>query len=122
MYSIFLELLALRGVTVADVSRATGISQSTFSNWKQRNNMLSANNARLVAEYFGVTVSYLYGQPDIQSKTRTDPFDRQLLRAFRSLNMDGKQKVIEYADIISRMPEFQKGETSSDSKGGVKNA
>lgn len=121
MYSIFLELLALRGVTVADVSRATGISQSTFSNWKQRNNMLSAKNARLVAEYFGVTVSYLYGQPDIQSKTRTDPFDRQLLRAFRSLNMDGKQKVIE-SEMISRMTEFQKGETSSDSKGGVKNA
>lgn len=122
MYSIFLELLKLTGESVADVSRATGISETTLSNWKVRNSTLSLKNAILIANHFGVTPAYLMGKEELQSKTRTDPFDRQLLRAFRSLNMNGKQKVIEYADIISRMPEFQKGETSSDSKGGVKNA
>lgn len=61
MYSIFEQLLRERGVTVADVCRATGIKQSTMSNWKKRKNRLSPDNAVLVANYFGVTVDYLYG-------------------------------------------------------------
>ena len=122
MYSIFLELLKLSGETVADVSRATGISETTLSNWKKRNSTLSLKNAVLIANHFNVSPGYLMGQEELQNRTRTDPFDRQLLRAFRSLNIEGKGKVLEYADMISRMPEFQKGETSSDSKGGVKNA
>lgn len=61
MYSIFEQLLRDRGVTVADVCRATGIKQSTMSNWKKRKNRLSPDNAVLVANYFGVTVDYLYG-------------------------------------------------------------
>ena len=118
MYSIFLELLKLTGESSADVSRATGISETTLSNWKIRNSRLSAKNATLIADHFGVSVDYLMGRDEIKSKTKTDPFDRQLLRAFRSLNVDGKAKVLEYADIISRMPEYQKGESSSDSKVG----
>lgn len=59
MYAVFLALLQSKGVTVADVSRATGINQSTFSNWKSRKNLLSGKNAQLVADYFGVSVDYL---------------------------------------------------------------
>lgn len=59
MYSIFAKLLKDRGFTVADVSRATGINESTFSNWKRRQNRLSAKNAEIVARFFGVSVDYL---------------------------------------------------------------
>ena len=61
MYSIFERLLQERGLTVADVCRATGIRQSTMSNWKKRNNNLTPKNAKLVADFFGVSVDYLYG-------------------------------------------------------------
>ena len=37
MYEIFRQLLKAKGLTVADVSKGTGISQSTLSNWKKRN-------------------------------------------------------------------------------------
>lgn len=36
MYEIFLKLLEEKGVTTADVCKATGISQPTISNWKKR--------------------------------------------------------------------------------------
>ena len=62
MYEIFEKLLEERNLTVAEVSRATGISQSTFSNWKSRRNKLSANNAIRLASFFGVTVGYLMGE------------------------------------------------------------
>lgn len=69
MYEVFEQLLAIKGVTVADVCRGTGISQSTFSNWKKRRNRLSASNAQKVADYFGITIDELMGvQKDEHSK------------------------------------------------------
>lgn len=59
MYDIYEKLLELRGVTTADVCKATGISQSTMSNWKKRKNNLNAKNAQKVADYFGVSVDFL---------------------------------------------------------------
>ena len=61
MYEIFLRLLNEKGLTVADVSRATGISQSTMSNWKIRNNILSPKYLKKVADFFGVSTDYLLG-------------------------------------------------------------
>lgn len=64
MYSIFETLLEKTGESVADVCRATGIAQSTMSNWKKRNNALSAKNARLIADHFNVSIDYLMGKED----------------------------------------------------------
>ena len=59
MYEVFEQLLQKFGVTTADVCKATGIGQSTMSNWKNRRNLLSGKNAQLIADYFGVSVDYL---------------------------------------------------------------
>lgn len=74
MYDIFERLLGERGATVADVCRATGIRQSTLSNWKKRNNKLSAKNAELIADYFGVSVDFLMGR--VISSTTTMPMSQ----------------------------------------------
>jgi transcriptional regulator with XRE-family HTH domain len=69
MYEIFELLCQQKGVTVAEVSRSTGISQSTLSNWKKRRNNISAENAKKLADYFGVTVGYIMGvQENAQDK------------------------------------------------------
>ena len=62
MYEIFRKLLISKGLSVADVSKATGISQSTLSNWKKRNNMLSMGNAKKIADFLGVSVDFLMGR------------------------------------------------------------
>lgn len=59
MYKKFEKLKKKKGVTTAEVSRATGIQQSTFSNWKTRNGYLSIENTKKLAEYFGVTIEEL---------------------------------------------------------------
>ncbi len=59
MYEVFEHLLQKFGVTTAEVCKATGIGQSTMSNWKSRRNMISGKNAQLIADYFGVSVDYL---------------------------------------------------------------
>lgn len=58
MYEIFVQLLQERGITAYQVSKDTGISQGTFSRWKQRGTKLSMKNLRILADYFNVPIEY----------------------------------------------------------------
>lgn len=46
MYEIFEGLLQKFNVTTYQVSKATGIIQSTFSNWKARRNLIRGDKAK----------------------------------------------------------------------------
>lgn len=58
MYSKFVELLQKRKMTPYQVAKATGISQSTLSDWKTGRAKPKADKLLKLAEYFGVTVDY----------------------------------------------------------------
>ena len=78
MYEIFEQLLQKFGVTTYQVSKATGIGQSTFSSWKTRRNLLSADKARLIADYFGVSLDYLMtGKEESEKETTLTPVDER---------------------------------------------
>lgn len=57
MYDKYVELRDKKGVRDADVSRATGIPQSTLSEWKSKSNPKIDKLAK-IADFFGVTVDY----------------------------------------------------------------
>ena len=115
MWEIFESLLDRNGVTIADVARATGIKQPVFSNWKRRNSKLSAKNAELIANFFGVTVGYLMGvQEDVQAKSYFEDvksaeiaqqmFDDPQLRALHHVkkNID-HERFKAYFDLIMNL-------------------
>lgn len=52
------NLCAERGVTYADISRATGIAQSTMSNWRKRNGNITSESLSKIADYFDVSINY----------------------------------------------------------------
>lgn len=58
-YEIYENLLKKKGVNSAEVSRATGISQTTFSEWKKGKSSPKADKLQKIADYFGVTLEYL---------------------------------------------------------------
>ncbi|MBQ2389596.1 MAG: helix-turn-helix domain-containing protein [Clostridia bacterium] len=64
MYEIFVELLKKHNVTAAQVAKDTGISQSTLSEWKHGNYQPKADKMQKIANYFGVSVSYLIGETE----------------------------------------------------------
>lgn len=64
MYEIFEQLLQKFGVTAYQVSKATGVSQSTLSSWKSRRNKITPENGEKIANYFGVSFGYLMGVED----------------------------------------------------------
>ena len=61
MYEIFEQLLQKHGITTYKVSKDTGISQTTFSNWKSGRSTPKQDKMQILADYFGVTVDYLLG-------------------------------------------------------------
>ena len=60
-YQRFEALLKKNGTTVYRVSKATGISNSTFSDWKNGRSTPKADKLKLIAEHFGVSLDALLG-------------------------------------------------------------
>jgi transcriptional regulator with XRE-family HTH domain len=59
MYEIFEQLLQIHGVTPYKVSKATGISQSSLSDWKMGKITPKTATLKKIADYFGVSLDYL---------------------------------------------------------------
>lgn len=59
MYEIYCKLRDSRCVKDADVVRATGITKSTFSDWKSGRSEPKKEKLQKIADYFGVSVEYL---------------------------------------------------------------
>lgn len=58
-YQRFEALLRNRGTTVYRVAKETGISNSTFSDWKRGRSTPKADKLKLIAEYFGVSLDVM---------------------------------------------------------------
>jgi repressor LexA len=60
-YSIFERLLHEKGTTVYQVSKATGIAASTFTDWKRGRSTPKVDKLARIAEYFSLTLDELMG-------------------------------------------------------------
>lgn len=59
MYEIYCKLRDERKVKDADVVRETGITKSTFSDWKNGRSKPKNDKLQKIADYFGVSLDYL---------------------------------------------------------------
>ena len=58
-YEIFEELLRKKGVKIADVVKATGMTPATIYDWKAGRYRPKDDKRKMIADYFGVTLEYL---------------------------------------------------------------
>ena len=58
MYNRFTKLLKDRGLTVSDVCRGTGISPSSFSDWKAGRTHFKVDKLQAIADFFGISIEY----------------------------------------------------------------
>jgi len=59
MYDVYCKLRDSKGVKDATVAKATGINQSTFTDWKTGRSVPKKEKLQKIADYFGVTLDYL---------------------------------------------------------------
>ena len=64
-YDIYKKLLDIKKMKNSDVSRATGISNMTLSDWKNGKSTPKLDKLEIIAKLLGVTLDYLKGDTDI---------------------------------------------------------
>ena len=93
MYEIYQKLLDMNGVKSADVARATGISNMTFSDWKKGKSTPKMDKIEKIAKYFGVTTDYMMGKKsEVPSLSMADEH-LELIKLYSSLS-EADQKAI----------------------------
>lgn len=65
MYKKFAELLAKTNKTAYQVSKDTGVSTSTLTNWKQGKYVPKADKLKILADYFGVSIEYFLEEKEV---------------------------------------------------------
>lgn len=108
MYDIFEQLLQERGITSYKVSKDTGVTQSTLSDWKRGRSTPKTDNMKKIADYFGVTIDYLMTGEDDSDKTSEywEDFLIRYKQRQKDLNIDNEDRhflLIHHYDNLDRI-------------------
>ena len=104
MYEKFLKLLKQHNTTPYKVAKATGIANSTLSNWKSGTVTPKLDKLQKIADYFGVPIGYFTGEetnialPPIKEleKLTTLPIIGEIRAGFPTL---AQENIIGYEEI-----------------------
>lgn len=91
MYEIFEQLLQKYGVTSYKVSKDTGVTQTSLSNWKSGRSTPSVKTLQKIADYFGVTIEYLTTgeeEPEKKEAVLTTKDERDIAKRLESTLAD----------------------------------
>lgn len=101
-YENFEKLCKMKGVKPGTVSRETGISTATLSNWKKGNYTPKQDKLSIIADYFNVSVDYLMTgkEPEISDDMVLEEIE--LLDMYRKLKDDEKKSVINLMKLFTR--------------------
>jgi len=114
MYEIFEQLLTENGVTAYQVSKATGVAQSSLSDWKKGKSKPKIDKMQKIADYFNVPVEYLLTgekkSPDIMSEDeemmeylnelKNNPGMRILFSKAKGATKEDLEKVVKMIEIM----------------------
>ena len=98
MYEIYCKLRDDRGLKDADVVKATGITKSTFSDWKSGRSKPKQDKLQKIADFLSVSVDYLmtgeekeserYYLNDETAQVAQEIFENKELRALFDVQRD----------------------------------
>lgn len=107
MYEIFAKLLKEKGVTPYQVSKATGVAQSSLSDWKKGRSAPKVDKLQKIADYFGVSVDYLLGnepkeKTPAEADVTFDDFTYAMYGEAKELTDEDKNMLLEMARMLKK--------------------
>lgn len=93
MYEVFEQLLQELGISAYKFCRDTGIPQSTISTWKKKQNLISADIAKVIVEYFNISMDFLMGGDTEEDNNKTVLTDEELKR-LQVLKVNDKIRIL----------------------------
>ena len=102
------ECREIRGLSQKEVAATLKVSAPSVSNWESEKTRPTHDNLEKLADLYGVSVDYLLGRdaPVETQKEKPVPKDelsddeRELLRLFRQLNAEGREKALGLLDDL----------------------
>lgn len=88
------ELMEERNIKAKDIVQATGISQSSFTDWR-KGNMPSPEKLRTLADFFNVSIEYLTG-----SEMEYNSIELSIQAEVRQLSDQEKADVLKYIKFL----------------------
>ena len=121
MYEVFDNLLKKNNLRIADVSRGTGVTYSTFTDWKAGRYTPKQDKMQKIADFFGVSVEYLatgketekqsdsgksYYFSDATAAAAQEIFEDRALHALFDAARDSRPEDLKMAaDLLKRLKE-----------------
>lgn len=84
MYEKFEKLLKEKNLSTYRVSKDTGITSSTFADWKSGRSVPKLPKLQKIADYFGVPVSYFTDEKQETNNTENKKTPKELKRLLES--------------------------------------
>lgn len=97
MYDIYKKLLDEKKLKNADVSRATGISNMTLSDWKRGVSQPKMDKMQKIADYLEVSVDYLMTGEEKENKMPIFEYSSdimELIKLYSQLNKEQKSAIL----------------------------
>ena len=104
-YAVLEQLLKSHGLTVYRLAKETGISPTTFSEWKSGRSIPKADKMKRIADYFGVSLSYMLGDEEESASERRVPIIGEI-RAGSPIITDQTLLGYEAADVSDAEEHF----------------
>lgn len=98
-YENFEKLCDIKGIKPADVSKATGISTATLSNWKKGNYTPKQDKLQLIADFFKVSVDYLMTGETKNEFLALGTEHAKVIKLYSQLSKEDKGKIIELMEL-----------------------
>ncbi len=96
------QTLKFQRKTKKDLLQHLGLKETNFTNWKYRNGKSYMKYIEGIAEYLGVTVSYLiHGVEETDHSVHVSEDELQLLEKYRMLDAEKKKVICSLLEMIN---------------------
>ena len=106
---IFERLCAEKKVSPNKALADIGMSNATYTNWKKRGSTPQGKNLQKIADYFGVSTSYLLGEKTESTPAAEDPLTEEIITYTKILarTEEGIKQLEAVASTLKRIAELE---------------
>ena len=113
--------LERRNISPAELAKSLDISEATISNYRKGKYEPKQKRLDQISQILDVDIPWLLGA-NIPFATRTNNtasiIQHPLIEIFNELNADGQNKLMDYAQDLSQLPQYKKCDTVSQKEIG----
>lgn len=100
-FDIYSDLCDKKGVSCKKAAEEMGLSNSVTTRWKQRGSTPHGDTLKKIADYFGVSVSYLVGEEQKESPAvPAEPKKAELMKLVQGMSDEDVSKALEMFKIM----------------------